>query len=309
MAGSVEDKEYSTAKLPLDGSTSLPTLGDGDAVKYGVTSGAKPESRLPKARWTIFDPLNLERTIPAVPTQLSTVILPLATASFVSKMTFMWIQPLLVLGAQRPLVVGDLYEMDESRRASVMAKEFTRHFNRRRAEVDSWNTLLERVPARERSHRLRAQIYIRWLFGLAARDGTRTAGLAMALSDTFKHQFWSAGLFKIVGGETRPSFFKTQMLTLLTPDLASVCTPLITRQLIYFVTDANAYRAGTSSYNPSIGTGAGLAIALFLLQLVYSVGSAQMFSRSSQVGILVRSVASFCPILSRCTYTYIRKDV
>lgn len=45
--------------------------------------------------------------------------IPLATTSFMSKLTFMWIQPVLLLGFRRPLVAEDLWAMDESRRAGA----------------------------------------------------------------------------------------------------------------------------------------------------------------------------------------------
>lgn len=94
----------------------------------------------------------------------------------------------------------------------------------------------------------------------------------MALSDTFRWEFWSAGLFKIVG------------------DLAQVCSPLITKQIIYFVTDASAYANSLpGSSNPPVGRGIGLAFALLFLQIIYSVCTAQMFSRSAQVGVLARA--------------------
>lgn len=94
-------------------------------------------------------------------------------------------------------------------------------------------------------------------------------------------------------------------------DLAQVTSPLVTKQLIYFVTDSGYAMKGVPGYiSPPVSKGVGLVIALFILQCIYSqvqtsvcmekaeanispifssVCTAQMFSRSGQCGILARA--------------------
>lgn len=70
-------------------------------------------------------------------------------------------------------------------------------------------------------------------------------------------------------------------------DLGQVVAPLVMKRLIVFVTDSNrAAREGTPA--PHIGHGIGLAIGLALLQMVYSICTAQTFARGGSVGILAR---------------------
>lgn len=127
-----------------------------------------------------------------------------------------------------------------------------------------------------------------------------------ALSDTFFWDFWSAGIYKIVG------------------DLAQTTSPLVTRKIIQEVQAAyNASRAGQPL--PGIGLGIGLAFVLLVQQMyvvcssprslffvsvlssahhpspprngsIYSVCTNNTFSRSGQVGILARGalIAAAC---------------
>lgn len=183
-----------------------------------------------------------------------------------------WLQPLLVLGFKRELSPTDLPKMDESRQAAHLADLFERHFQRRLREVREWNAALEDgsyTPTRLQRARWRA-----WhkLTGFGSPDGKRKPGLAMALSDTFQWQFWSAGLYKIVG------------------DVAQVTMPLVLKQIIRFVTE-NYYAArGVPGYASSnIGKGIGMAIGMFVMQIIYSICTAQTFSRGGQCGILARS--------------------
>ncbi|KAL8286968.1 hypothetical protein RQP46_003974 [Phenoliferia psychrophenolica] len=220
-----------------------------DVEKGGVDSDAAADSddRAPvpkvKNKWTIFDPLNRHPPQPPPASLDDAAEIPLAKASFISKLTFMWLQPMLLLGYKRPLVAEDLWKMDPSRQAGHLADLFEMHFERRKKEVEAWNKALD--------------------------DGT--------MQPTWTRRAWwkvwhkASGFFKVVG------------------DLAQVTSPLITKQIILFVVASSESRKGVAGYtDPTVGKGVGLAIGLFLLQIIFSLCTAQTFSRSGQVGILAR---------------------
>jgi ATP-binding cassette, subfamily C (CFTR/MRP), member 1 len=72
----------------------------------------------------------------------------------------------------------------------------------------------------------------------------------LALSDAFFWQFWSAGVFKVVG------------------DASQICSTLVLKQTIVFVTRSNFAARGVDGYTmPSVGEGIGLAFGLFFMQM------------------------------------------
>lgn len=94
-----------------------------------------------------------------------------------------------------------------------MADIFEKSFARRKKEVEEWNESLKNGTFKP--GRMRRAWWKVWnkTTGFGSADGTRKIGIAMALSDTYFWEFWSAGLFKIVA------------------DLAQVCSPLLLRQV------------------------------------------------------------------------------
>lgn len=108
------------------------------------------------------------------------------------------------------------------------------------------------------------------IFSLCA-DGKQTIGLAGAISDTFFWQFWGAGMIKIAG------------------DMCQVLSPLVTKALINFSTQSYYANQGYPGFvKPEIGVGVGLAIGLWLMQIVYSLATNQFFARSATTGVLAR---------------------
>lgn len=104
-----------------------------------------------------------------------------------------WITPLLVLGYKRELTETDLPKMDSSREASRLADEFEMHFKRRKEAVEAWNRSLDNGSFTPSAlQRFRWQVWHR-LTGFGSLDGRREVGIALALNDTFKVQFWLAG--------------------------------------------------------------------------------------------------------------------
>ncbi|KAI5476304.1 ABC transporter [Pseudohyphozyma bogoriensis] len=218
----------------------------------GPEAGAQAAATPPKHKWTPFDPLHRHPPSPPYASLDDAPEIPLATANILSRLGFFWIEPILVKGYKRTLVAEDLWKMDPSREAGLLADQFELHFERRRKDVEDWNRKLDEgfKPSAVRKM---------WV------------GIALALSDTFRWLIWFTGFYKVFG------------------DLAQVCAPLITKQIIYFVANSVAARDGVAGVRlPKIGEGVGYAVALFLLQMIFSICSAQVLSRSAQVGILVR---------------------
>ncbi|BGO90746.1 hypothetical protein NBRC10512v2_002998 [Rhodotorula toruloides] len=196
--------------------------------------------------------------------------IPFATANFLSKITFYWIQPMLITGYQRTLVPTDLWKLHEDFQASFLADRLVANFERRRKAVEAWNKALE-----DGSYKPSALRRAWWRVGKAfggKGDGKRQVGLALAISDTFFWRFWSAGILKVIS------------------DGLLVTSPLVTRALITFGTKAYAAHRGIPGYEPDpIGVGIGLAFGLWGMQIVASLCLHSFFERSAGTGVLVRA--------------------
>ena len=110
--------------------------------------------------------------------------IPLARASFLSRLTFVWFSPIVSLGAKRPLSAGDLWALDDSRRAGFLADKFELAFEARKHSVEEHN---ERVRERGRKDgaaaSMRRHLRRAWhgYTGLGRTpDGQRDIGMAMA---------------------------------------------------------------------------------------------------------------------------------
>lgn len=200
----------------------------------------------------------------------------LASASFLSKFTFWWIRPLLVLGYKRELQATDLPKMDPTRESGYLADKFEINFEKRRKAVEDWNRALD-----DGSYQPTALVRARWrvneMLGFGRRDGRRNVGLALALSDTFFWEFWSAGIFKVLA------------------DAAQVTSPLVMRQIIRQTQKAWAAKQAGQPL-PPVNPAVGAAIGLFLMQIWVSYFQANTFARSGQVGVQARAalIASLC---------------
>lgn len=109
---------------------------------------------------------------------------------------------LLGLGYARPLEATDLWKLQPDRGAAHIGKLITESFDRRHKAANEYN---ERLANGEIGPGLKG---VWWsLTGNRAekeRDwrentGKRKANLALALNDSVKWWFWSAGLLKLVG--------------------------------------------------------------------------------------------------------------
>ncbi|SCV70702.1 BQ2448_3464 [Microbotryum intermedium] len=191
--------------------------------------------------------------------------------SLLSIWTFHWIQPLLIVGYQRTLVATDLWKLPPSMECGPLADQLMENFERRRKEVEAWNQSLDDGSFKPSILR-RGWWKMRASIGLGAADGRRKPGLALALSDTFKYQFWSAGVIKVVG------------------DTAQVTSPLVTKALIQFSTRAYYHSKGVPGFEPQpVGYGVALAIIVWVMQVIASLATHQFFARSAGTGVLARS--------------------
>ncbi|GAA5860817.1 hypothetical protein JCM3774_003151 [Rhodotorula dairenensis] len=220
-------------------------------------------------RWTIYDPFNFKPPPPPPKTMDDAETIRLANANFLSKFTFWWIKPLLVLGYKRELQATDLPKMDSTRESGYLADKFEANFAKRRKAVEDWNRALD-----DGSYKPTAFVRTRWrlneMLGFGRRDGRRQVGLALALSDTFFWEFWSAGVFKVLA------------------DGAQVTSPLVMRQIIRQTQKAWAAKQAGQPL-PPINPAVGAAIGLFLMQIWVSYFQANTFARSGQVGVQARA--------------------
>ncbi|GAA5952191.1 hypothetical protein JCM8115_003528 [Rhodotorula mucilaginosa] len=217
-----------------------------------------------KKRWWLKAPREPYPSLEEVPTA------PLATANWFSKVTFYWIQPMLTTGYQRTLVPTDLWKMPDEFQAGIMADRLMNNFEKRRKSVEDWNRALD-----DGSYKPSTMRKAWWRVGKAfggSGDGRRKVGLAMALSDTFFWKFWAAGILKIIS------------------DGLTVTSPLVTRALITFATDAYASHRGIPGYEAKpIGVGIGLAFGLWGMQICSSLCLHSFFYHSAGSGVLIRA--------------------
>ncbi|GAA5990991.1 hypothetical protein JCM10908_006490 [Rhodotorula pacifica] len=253
-----EDKaSVSDKKIDIDEKTQQAEKGE-DAPSIKVNH-----------RWTIYDPFNSAPPPPPPKTMDDAETIRLAKANFLSTFTFWWIRPLLVLGYKRELQATDLPKMDPTRESGYLADKFEANFAKRRKAVEDWNRALDNG-----SYQPTVFVRLRWrineMLGFGTRDGRRKVGLALALSDTFFWEFWSAGIFKVLA------------------DGAQVTSPLVMRQIIRQT--QNAYAAKQAGQPlPPVNPAVGAAIGLFFMQIWVSYFQANTFARSGQVGVQARA--------------------
>ncbi|TRM58678.1 ABC protein [Schizophyllum amplum] len=210
-------------------------------------------------------------------------IIPIATASFLSILTYQWITPLMVLGYQRTLQASDLWKVDSSREAGHLSAALDSSWERRCVEAAAYNARLESGEIRP-SLRKRMSWHIRALGSPAhyserraelqqqwrVVSGRREASLPWALNDVLGRAFWLGGIFKVLG------------------DTSQLMSPLIVKAIINFAKErATAKTDGRPA--PNVGVGVGMAIGLFCCVILQSVCTHQFFWRSMHSGALARA--------------------
>ena len=129
--------------------------------------------------------------------------IPEMTAGWFSILTFSWMNGLMTLGYARPLEAPDLWKLQEHRSSEVIANAILDSFDARRKKADEYNTRLAngeiKPPLKLRlMSALRRDGDVRlkkWM----EKDGRKQPSLTMAINDSVKWWFWSAGILKVVG--------------------------------------------------------------------------------------------------------------
>ncbi|KAI0806352.1 ABC protein [Irpex lacteus] len=211
-------------------------------------------------------------------------VIPLATASIFSMLSYTWITPIMTLGYQRTLQATDLWKLDSSRECGPLGDRLDEAWARRVKEAQEWNARLEkgeiRPPVLKRAKwtfqalrnrgsgysEKRAALERQWL----EHDGRKEASLAWALNDTLGLSFWLGGLFKVLG------------------DTSQLMGPILVKAIINFGKEHFAAKEAGEPL-PNIGRGIGMAIGLFCVTVMASVCTHQFFWRSMTTGLLARA--------------------
>lgn len=144
-------------------------------------------------------------------------MIPEATASFFSLLTFGWITSLLGLGYARPLEATDVYKLQDSRSAAQIAEKINVSYDERVNEVKEYN---ERLAAGKISPGWRSVL---WMLKGKRKElehewrtntGKKRPSLVFAINDSVKWWFWSAGVLKVIS------------------DTAQITTPLVVKVCI-----------------------------------------------------------------------------
>lgn len=225
--------------------------------RYHSLPGVKPKHPPPPA------PLSLEEA----------TLIPEVNARWYDLAWFSWVEPMLSLGAARPLQPTDMWRLDPNRSSEIISRDIAKNYYARKKKCEAYNerladpstplprsrrVLFSVLPNREK----REQEY-------RTKGGRKKPSLAMALSDTFGWFFWSAGLFKIIG------------------DTASAVTPILLRHLITWVSQRD-FASRNNLAGPSVGEGIGYAIGLFCLLVISSFFIHHFFVRSMGTGVYSR---------------------
>ncbi|KAJ7642099.1 ABC protein [Roridomyces roridus] len=200
---------------------------------------------------------------------------PYVTASLLSRLTYMWITPMMVLGYQRTLQATDLWKMGPEQKAGTLADQLDASWARRVAAAEAYNARLDagevgpgflRRAAWALPGRDAKALEKQW----RDTDGRHAASLAWALNDVFGHLFWRGGVFKVVS------------------DTSQLMGPIIVKSLINFSKDrAQAKAAGEPI--EGVGRGVGMAIGLLCILVTASICQHQFFFRSMTTGVLART--------------------
>lgn len=139
---------------------------------------------------------------PPKPSIHDAVLTPEASAGFFNRLWFVWVTPLLSLGYARPLEASDLYKLPDEHSSTQIANAILTSFERQRKRAVIYNERLANgqvgpgIKGLWWSIRgIRAEREKAW----REKDGKRKASLTLAMNDSVKWLFWSAGILKVIG--------------------------------------------------------------------------------------------------------------
>ena len=107
----------------------------------------------------------------------------------------------MTLGYARPLQASDLWKLQEHRSSEVIANSILASFEARSKKADEYNTRLANGEIKP-PLRLRIMSALRgnreerlkqWM----EKDGKKQPSLSLAINDSIKWWFWSAGIMKV----------------------------------------------------------------------------------------------------------------
>ncbi|KAL5632055.1 hypothetical protein ACGC1H_000172 [Rhizoctonia solani] len=151
---------------------------------------------------------------------------PLASASFVSILTYAWLTPLMTLGWQRTLQAPDLWRVSPEEEAGWLSQSLD----------EAWARRVEKAKVNSKDKKRR--------FGLGATDDSGPS-LALALNDVLGRRFWIGGLFKVVG------------------DVSQLMAPLLIKAIIQFAQERS--RGGPNAPHIGQGIGLAIGLPLLTI--------------------------------------------
>ena len=220
----------------------------------------------PQALWRCLINRNLPAPVPKH-TMENAPLMPRYKASWISKLTYTWIQPLITLGYQRFLVKEDLWKMGDEDESAPLADKVISNWEKRLQAVEDWNTGIDNGTVTVKGWKR-----VMWKLRRKRKDFKKDVpGLEWAVSDTFFVQFWTAGLIKIAA------------------DTLNITSPLVTRKIITFGTQRYLAARNVPGYtSPPIGEGFGWAVLLLFMQLFSSFCMHAFFAQTMTVGVFAR---------------------
>ncbi|KAJ7221015.1 ABC protein [Mycena haematopus] len=249
-----------------------------DALQLDV---GKEQIRVRKKRWQLWIPARIP---PPPPESLDDAeIMPFVSASLLSKLTYTWITPIMILGYQRTLQATDLWKVGPEQEAGYLAEKLDAAWARRVNAANEWNAGLD-------NGRITPPMFLRLIWAVKALrsgvyyrnrratlekrwrevTGRREASLAWSLNDVLGHLFWIGGASKVLG------------------DTAQLMGPILVKAIINFA-KARAAAKEEGLEPTSINRGIGMALGLLCIVIMASVFQHQFFWRSMTTGVLARA--------------------
>lgn len=241
---------------------------------------------------------------------------PLLKAGIISKLSYQWATPIMVLGWKRALEATDLNKLAPERESLRTSELLLQDWEIRVREADEYNRKLAagEIPVGSK-RKMKWSISRRWNAVTGRGDGSSFAEREAKWRSPPPPGAWAPPVGKgkskssakpppkkIVNpsGYKRPSLIlslHSQMAWLLWTgviykalgDISQVTSPLVLRQIINFGAEQYAAHIDPTIPAPPIGHGIGWAFLLFFMQWFASIFQHQFFFRTMSVGVYSRS--------------------